>query len=280
LPKNIVIWGKTGTTKSSLALSSKRNKWMGEWDIGSYERAKKDAGTIDLHQYHTPDTFLEEFGFVDTSSMGKEGKGPSSIAYEYHGWTEVYFHGFLKDYLTFLREAPKDEYAVIDTTKPVWDAAQNSIRQRLQQDPRFKNMTTDNLKTAEYSTPNHEQYEIIQKAKTYGHDLVWVGHAKDTWDNNASPPGYTGKYVLDGWKHLESQADIVIETAIRSRRPIAIIRKGNLDMLNWELEVPSLDFITELFDAAKVIVDAEMPIPEGDSDQERAEAVIKLAGML
>lgn len=249
---------------------------MAEWDIGSYDRAKKKAGTVDLHQYPSPLNVLEDFGVLDFTSTGASGKGGVRIAHNYDGWIETYWTGFVKDYLEALKSPI--QRLIVDTAKLEWEAAQNCTRERFQKDPRFKNVETDRLKRLEYEEPNKEQMALIHAAKSANKDLVWVGHAKELWSGGEP----TGRYGLDGWSKLDTQADIVLETSIRSRKPAVTIRKGHLDLLGMELESPTLDLIIELFDAAKVITDNEVPLPQVESDEPNAQAkaIIQLAGML
>lgn len=275
LSRNIVIWGQTGTTKTSLAASSRRRKHSFEWDIDSMERAKTDRKLVELHQYLAPATVLEDFGFVDTSMVGQQGKGPVRIQHNMQGWVDVYWNGWIKDSMEFFKTAPKDEYAMVDTTAPVWEAAQNTIKERIQNDMRFKNMEPKALKTAEYETPNKEQEAYIHMARSTGHDLVWVGHAREIWD--PSEGKYTGKFKLDGWKGLEKNADIVLETVLRGSRALAIVRKGPLGILNWEMEGMTLDDIFEFYDAAKALSDADWDLPAEGDYPARIAALLEMA---
>jgi hypothetical protein len=278
MPKIIQIYGATGTTKSSLAQSSARTNWYAELDPGSFERSKRSKNS-DLYQFHEPLTSLEDMGFLDTSQRGQSGHGPVLIAHRYTGWRETYWE-FIQAYLAFLKDT-EHEYGIIDTSTVLWNFAQNALRQRIQEEGGTKEVQSDRLKRLEYNEPNDQLMSIVKGAKAKK-DLVLVAHRGEIWEGDRP----TGRFKPDGWNKASDSADIAIMMEVRNRKPLAIFQKAGgtpLDLIGFELEAPTLDFIIEVVDAAKAIFQAEVPLPSDDdydTPQERAEAMIKLAGML
>jgi hypothetical protein len=278
LPRIIQVYGSAGTTKSSLAQSSSRACWYAELDPGSFERSKQSK-LADLVQFHEPLTALEDMGFLDTSQQGKSGLGPALIAHKYTGWRETYWE-FVQAYLGFLKDSEHD-YGVIDTSTVLWNFAQNALRQRIQEEGGGAVVQSDRLKRLEYNEPNDQLMSMIKGAKAKK-DLVLVAHRGEIWEGDRP----TGRFKADGWSKASDNADISIMMDIRSRKPVAIFQKAGgtpLDLIGMELEAPTLDFITEVVDAAKAIFRAEMPLPDEEkygNGNERAAAIIELAGML
>lgn len=274
MSKVIVIYGATGTGKSSFVQSSSRSKWYAELDPGSLDRAKKyHGGELEYHTYYEPLTALEDMGVLDRSMTGSSGLGAVQVAHRYSGWREKYWE-FVSDYLAFLKTGP--EYGIIDTSTILWNMAQNALRQRLQEEGGPREVQSDRLKRLEYQEPNDQLMSMIKGAKGAQKDLVLVAHRGEVWFNDKP----TGKWKPDGWNKALDNADIGLMFDVRSARPVATITKAGgcpLDLVGWEIESPTLDGVCELVDAARAVTDAEWDLPSEGDYPARIAALLEMA---
>lgn len=253
-----VVFGETGTGKSTLALSFPKPLVHFELDIGGFDRAagryKKEIsnGEITTKSYCWPISALEmELGLVKRTSTGDMKKL----------WQEVG-----RDFVEIIK-AQKVKTIVIDTFSQFWDLDQMAFFEEVQEG---SEKSRARMSQIEYTEPNTRMRTVIYYAKRMDINLVLVCHATDVWKKRPLPNGKTEDYTdgikPEGWKHVGKEADYILQTYIVSEEkkdnkgkktlvhtPHAVVTKSavGLDLVGWVFANPTWDELESIIQVMK-----------------------------
>ena len=257
------IWlflGPNGTGKTACALgvgdedpSDKVDLF--EWDTGSYRRASsalKHPDRVTVHRFRTPLTNIEDFT-MGNITVGPNGAAPTP-AYKLTGWQEVYGN-FLKAYLKAIKG---DGRPVIDTATRLWLAVRQSFLEQLQEATGNENARLDQLR---YTEPNARMTQIAEAPERFGKDLILVAHEDTVFG--------TSQIKADGFKELPNMADIVVRFTLQDGKPVGTIWKlaeGGIELLNRQVEWPTLKKLSDLLDASVKVKKMGMSVPDTNEE--------------
>ena len=265
-----LVWSAPGKGKTTFALSGEGRKWYAELDAGSYSRAaaglRLEPDEIELHKYYVPLTSLLDVARIDTAMVGASGKGPVQFVHNLKGWNEKYTE-FLAAYLEALESDCR--FIIIDTSTRLWEMARNASMQRIQQ-TRPAEQWSANMRTPEYQEANDQIAQIVEAAKMFEKHLVLVAHQKEIWQGGDA----TGKFQVDGSKHIPAMMDLVMRFDIEDKAPVAFIEKGPMRLTGMKLTAPTFGYCADLLDAAAAIQRSGLEMPDSP------DAVIELAKVL
>lgn len=263
-----LLFGDTGTRKTSLALSAPGTKWFAEFDPGSYDRAAAgmpefEEGEVELHHYETPTTHLESPGRV---LVGQKGGVENFAAHRLEGWQEC-FWGFVQDFSQALKKVdgkvPYDNY-IWDTGTRLWLACRQAwfeqVQDKLQQDTTKEER--ERLGQLQYTEPNSRINGLTEWIINAGSNLIIVAHAGDVYQGGEPAKG---KIKADGYKELANISNVVLHMANRGGRLIGTVVKidglsladgdgtYNFNNRGMEIEAPTMTKLEELRKAILLI---------------------------
>lgn len=250
----ILIYGDTGTGKSTLALTGEGRKAYMELDIGSLERAASglpvSENDIDYFQYRLPPTSLRDRGRVSTAMVGQSGKGAATIVHKMAGWGDLAFK-FRNEFCDFCESAEYSDI-IIDTGNLAWELLQDGTREDIQ-----KHLPPDQwekeLKRLEFEEPNKNLWEMCNYAKSCGKNLIFTSREGQVWSGG----NYVeGSHKPEGSRDLPGYCDAIVRMTIVNKKPQAEIVKtaaGGMEISGMKLVAPTLtDLITLLRSAAAI----------------------------
>ena len=109
---------------------------------------------------------------------------------------------------------------VFDTATEIENIIQQAVLEDLQELASDKGKRDkEKLATTEFLARNLKMKSLFDRAKSAGVNLISLQYLKEEW---VKQPGseraeQTGKYVIDGWKRTESQADINLEMTTKEK---------------------------------------------------------------
>lgn len=255
------IIGDNGTGKTTLALSgatvaNPANHF--EFDVGSLDRAAAglglSEGSIVSRSYYAPLTNILEQGRI---SVGNSGISPATV-HVLAGWKEQFWQ-FVQDFLASLSNPG---YPVLDTETKMWLMTRQGFLQEVQE---AAGPERERLNTLQYTEPNARHSQLIEAARMKNRDLLMIAHEKEEYRGDKP----TGKMIPDGFKEVASMSDYVLRLVIRDRHPVAIFLKagaGGLELLDREIEEPTLEKVNAVLDAAEKLRRLKMGLP-GSNDE-------------
>lgn len=215
-----VIGGEEKTGKTTFALTWPKPIVYFEFDIGGWDRAKKDATNITRLQFPTPvQAIIHSSGLVAQ---------PKMIV----GMKELWYQ-----FLTEYNKACLDKAVatiVLDTWCQVWEICRLAVLQEKQEAQLVNGKLApgEKLRTSllqiEYGEPNARMRNIMFYAKSTGKNLVLVTYDRDEYKAQIGEDGRyqevrTGRKVFNVWSETMKHSDIALWTSIENSKPIATI---------------------------------------------------------
>ncbi len=262
------IWGEDKTCKSTLALSAPKPLVDMEFDIGGFDRAKRNLphlpiadwckqGLVKYEAYAMP----VQVGQLDAKTLSVR---PSKIIV---GMKEL-FYRWLEAYLRHLQD-PNIATIIIDTATLLYSITCDGYlqeKQEIQLDRLGNVLPGERLRVQltqmEYREPNNRMRGIIYNAKASGKNLVLVHHARDEYklqmSNGSMVSAPTGKKERAGFATLGDSADFIVHTYIKeepnpptpgqkqsyTRVPYCQIELASVqELVGMELATPTCDMI-------------------------------------
>ena len=133
-------------------------------------------------------------------------------------WASPIWEAFREQYIKDIKEAKYQTY-VFDTATEIENIIQQAVLEDMQELAESKGKDKQRLATTEFLARNLKMKSLFDRAKEAGVNLVSLQYLKEEW---VRTPGteradQTGKYVIDGWKRTESQADINLEMTTKTK---------------------------------------------------------------
>lgn len=273
----ILIYGVSGSGKTTAALAGEGRKAYMEMDIGSLQRAASsmqfDWTTIDHYQYRLPPTSLRDRGRVSNEMVGTSGKGANTIVHDLRGWDELAFRftnefcDFCEDFtwINGAKEKVDIPYSdiIVDTGTLLWDMLQDSTRERFQ---KAGGGTEKELKRLEFEEPNTQIWDMCNWAQANKKNLIFTSMESYVWNNSGPAPGYDyERHKPDGNKYLPGYVDVVLRMTVESRVPYGQLTKvaaGGLELLNMKISQPSVSKVIKILDTASMLKREGISLPD------------------
>lgn len=275
----IGIWGDDKAGKTTVALTAPRPILYMEYDIGGFERARRNIGDIHISDWVKDGSIIHKryvmpFQVANFDPV-KNIVRPSKIV---TGVKEL-FYRWLGDYMKAVQDT-KVASIVIDTGTLLWEVVTASFlqeKQELQLDNNGNVRPGEKLRTQllqiEYKEPNIRMRGIVYQAKANGKHLIMTHHSRDEYgiirqSDGTMGEGRTGKKERNGWAQLGDGADLILHTYIKeepviddtTNRQIIVNGKKQVkrvpycsvdlaevqELVGMEFREPTLDSITEV----------------------------------
>ncbi len=253
MSKVIVVFGESGTGKTTFALSGSKPAHYFEWDSGSFERAATglnlSEGDVVLHQYPSPLTNLMDPG---TLAIGQKGGYAPATGHTLSGWKDL-FWGFVGDYLESLK---LPGYPVIDTDTRMYLGIRQAFLEQVQD---AVGPEQDRLNTLQYTEPLARKSQIMDAARQRGKDLILLAHEKEVYFNDKP----TGVLIPDTHKETVAMADCTLRFTLENKVPVATIYKagsGGLELTGMKIPLPTLAKVNQVLDGAAALRRAGLPV--------------------
>jgi hypothetical protein len=246
----ILAWSEPGQGKTSFSLLGTQKKWYAQLDSGSYQRAVDgapiDESLITVENFFVPLTALTDRAKLDTSMVGREGKGPVQFVHKLEGWDEK-LQEFFDRYVWALQQ--DFDTIIIDTSTKLWELMRKATQQRIQEQYPQADWAAQ-IKRAEYAEPNSQMSQVIEAADTFNKNLVLLAHEAEAWVGG-SP---TGKFKPKGSDDAPKEVNLIMKFSIQNKVPTAeFVDKAPLGLLGLKMEKPTLDDVFEVIKNASVI---------------------------
>ncbi len=266
------IWGPDKSCKTTLALSAPKPLVVMEFDIGGFERAKRNLphlpiadwvrqGLIRYEAYPMP----VQVGQLDPATMSVR---PSKIIV---GIKEL-FYRWLTAYLGHLRDTNLAS-VVVDTSTLLYSITCDGYlqeKQEIQLDSRGNILPGEKLRVQltqlEYREPNNRMRGIIYNAKAAGKNLILTHHERDEYKLQPQKDGSlaqspTGRKERAGFATLGDSADFIVHTYIKEeiqpvqpgqkptylRVPYCKVELASVqELVGMELATPTFDMIDRI----------------------------------
>jgi len=168
-------------------------------------------------------------------------------------WAAPIWEDFRAEYEADLTEGKNKTY-VFDTGTEIENICQQSVLEDQQDTAAARGSNKQKLATTEYLARNLRMKALFDMAKDAGVNLISLQYLKEEWikhegRDRAEP---TGKWIFDGWKRTESQADINLEMKLsvdkKTRRQVSVVEivsnRFDRDMNGQTFEDSTWDEIT------------------------------------
>jgi hypothetical protein len=246
----ILAWSEPGQGKTSFSLLGTQKKWYAQLDSGSYQRAVDgapiDESLITVENFFVPLTALTDRAKLDTSMVGREGKGPVQFVHKLEGWDEK-LQEFFDRYVWALQQ--DFDTIIIDTSTKLWELMRKATQQRIQEQYPQADWAAQ-IKRAEYAEPNSQMSQVIEAADTFNKNLVLLAHEAEAWVGG-SP---TGKFKPKGSDDAPKEVNLIMKFSIQNKVPTAeFVDKAPLGLLGLKMEKPTLDDVFEVIRNASII---------------------------
>ena len=263
------VRGEDKTGKTSLALSvvdylqPPADKVLHmELDIGGFERSAWryreyiNSGRIVNKRYHIP-----------LKSIRDELMKPYKEAKILSGYKELWYGKLLPDYVDAL-EDPTVGAIIVDSWKMWWDFCTSCLLQEKQEIARKDNKFREKLQQIEYGEANGRMRTAAYASKEAGKHLILVHPMTDERQQKMSRDGVlesvpTGRRLEEGWKHIGSVCDILVETQhkeiIEGSRKVPkflmkVILSGSAKSTEgMEFQDPSFSTLMQLTEMARTV---------------------------
>lgn len=264
---NFLIYGMSGTGKTTVAVSGKGRKAYMEIDIGSLARAVQgmdiDTSLLQYKAYRLPPTSLRDRGRVSTQKIGDSGKGAATIVHNLAGWERLAAE-FTNDFADNC-ENPEIDEIIIDTGTLLWDMLQAATRERIQREVPSDSWEKE-LKRLEFEEPNQQIWDMCYWAKANRKTLIISSMESGIW-SQANGGGYIdGQHKPDGNKYLSGFVDASVRLTVVSKHPVGELVKvaaGGMELLGMRIDNPTIDGLVSLFNSAASLRKLGLDLPSG-----------------
>ena len=232
----VAVWGQNKTGKSTFALTFPEDIVVFDFDLG-VDRAigRFNGKSITVHKIEVP---------IRLKGLKLAGSAEA-------------WHSF-EDKFSTACSSKKVKTIVIDTGTQWYELCRFGYLQELQE-----NKARESLQPIEYGEVYARLRRIIQNARLADKHLVLTHYARDEYGVRLNPSTgvkedyRTGSLEMDGYKHTEGQADLVLYTFLRKvtlnssgekLKPVGRVCMSGigLDLVDQELIEPSYEGIMNL----------------------------------
>ena len=265
--RSLLFYGPNGTGKTRAALEGATEDEpvsLHEFEPGGFRRASPGLGEakkwITVHKYRVPSEEMEQLGEIKVTGGGN---ALPQLSYKLEGWSELVAE-FNRNMVEGCKAGLRP---VIDTATRLWLAQRQAFEQQVQE---ATGSAAEKLGQLKYTAPNARMLSAAEYGAKFNLDTVLIAHEGTVFNSN--PP----IYIPDTMKELANLVDVVLRFRLRDNVPVATFEKGAEAGLirGRELEYPTLGKVSAILDAAALVRDAGMKVPETD------EELFKIAGML
>lgn len=186
------VRGEPKSGKTHFAMTFPEPIKLFSFDVGaSFLRSKPQfsAKDIDVSEYYVPVVGIDDEGF-STFWQGKDGK--SGLKKDIHDCLDPRLY----------------KTVVIDTATTLWDIMKGA----------WGEIRGKKLMARDYAVPNSWFYQIVNRCRPQGINLVLIGYVADVWVNDQS----TGEKKFSGFNQTEALADVCLQMTAEGKGAKAV----------------------------------------------------------
>lgn len=242
------IWGDDKTGKTTLGLSAPKPLVHFDLDVGGFDRAKVRLERLGLLKQVVSEAYYLPQQAIINKVIGVK-QSPRLV-----GIKELWYK-LLEQYVKALEDSSVSTI-MFDSFSQVWELCRLGFLQEKQEAQPTGAKVRESLMPIEYAEPNARMRALIYASRQMGKNLVLTHYLTDLREDkivNGEVVSVVVGKTYAGWKYLEKEADIVVETYVKREKnkpPVPACRVHTsgygLAAVGLEIEEPTWDKIMQL----------------------------------